>query len=77
MVQDSPQPNELFSKPIAINQGLKKLLPQCKVVVQTDIDILIPPGAIDYTFDTLIESEYKRVLWLKSRFLTRFEESYS
>lgn len=76
MVQDSPQPNELFSKPIAINQGLKKLLPQCKVVVQTDIDILIPPGAIDYTYDLISKSKFKHILWIKSRTLNKFEDSY-
>lgn len=76
MVQDSPQPNELFSKPIAINQGLKKLLPQCKVVVQTDIDVLIPPGAIDYTFDLISKSKHKHILWIKSRTLNKFEDTY-
>lgn len=63
LVDDSPQPYPMFSKPLAINHGLRRLLPQCRVVVQTDADMMIPPGAIDITYKKHCEDDNK-IVWI-------------
>ena len=49
MNDDKYLENGLLNKSRALNDGIKKLLDQCKIVVCTDIDMLIPPGLVNYT----------------------------
>ena len=39
----------LLNKSQALNDGLREIVNQCEIIVCTDIDMLIPPGLIDYT----------------------------
>ena len=48
--------NGLLNKSRALNDGLKALLPACDIVVCTDIDILIPPNLLEYSYGTVKEN---------------------
>ena len=43
----------VFYKTRYLNEALKELIPICETIIQTDIDLIIPPG--------LIDEAYKRV----------------
>lgn len=45
--------SDKFYKTRHLNSALKELIPICEVIIQTDIDLIIPPG--------LIDEAYKRV----------------
>jgi len=51
IVSKSNQPYKEFSKGIALNEGVRRCLDDSKIIVQTDIDILIPPAAIRRAFE--------------------------
>jgi GT2 family glycosyltransferase len=44
------QRREVFSRSQALNQGVKSLLRSCRVIACTDVDMLIPPGLIDFSY---------------------------
>lgn len=46
LVTDSHQPYEQFTKGIALNEGIRRIGSECRVLACTDIDILIPPMAL-------------------------------
>lgn len=39
----------LLNKSRALNDGVRELIEHCRVVVCTDIDMLVPPSLVDYT----------------------------
>lgn len=39
----------LLNKCRALNDGIRKLLKVCKVIICTDIDMLVPPSLVDYS----------------------------
>lgn len=41
---------KIFNKSKALNYAIKELLGECQVIIQTDIDMLIPPGLIEETY---------------------------
>lgn len=43
--------NGIFNKSKALNFGIKQLINECSVIIQTDIDMIIPPGLISKTFE--------------------------
>lgn len=38
-----------FSKSMALNRGIRALAPECRAIVCTDIDMLVPPGLLSRT----------------------------
>jgi hypothetical protein len=48
--------NENFNKSMMLNKGIKKLVPmRYDVIVQCDIDLIIPPNVIDYTYEVAMK----------------------
>ena len=56
--------NGLLNKCRALNDGVRELMKSCKVVVCTDIDMLVPPGLVDYS---LANVKRRTCLWVVSR----------
>lgn len=43
--------NDKFYKTRILNAAIRKLVNDCDVIIQSDIDLLIPPKLIDYTYN--------------------------
>ncbi|MCG3180035.1 MAG: hypothetical protein BIFFINMI_02389 [Phycisphaerae bacterium] len=44
------QDDGLFNKAACLNMGLKRLINEgCDIIIQTDVDLIIPPELVDYT----------------------------
>ncbi len=46
IVRNSVQPNDDYCKAIAVNEGIRRLLSTCRIIAETDIDVMIPPIAL-------------------------------
>lgn len=61
--------NAGFRKSAGLNYLLRKSLENYSVVIQTDIDLLVPPGLIDHSFNSVVSHEriayhhYLRHVW--------------
>jgi hypothetical protein len=54
---DSSAPSDPFCKAAALNHLLRETLDQYRVVIQTDIDLLIPPGLIDQSYQATLSHD--------------------
>ncbi len=55
---------EDFTRSKCRNQGIRSMLGKCRVVVCVDVDMLIPPGLVQYALKTV---EDGKALWAKCR----------
>lgn len=60
----------LLNKSRALNDGVRRLLKRCKIIVCTDIDMLVPPSLIDYTVANV---KPMNDLWVVCRDITEKE----
>lgn len=54
----------LLNKSRALNDGIRELLKLCKVIVCTDIDMLVPPSLVDYSMANI---KPRTNLWVACR----------
>jgi len=56
----------LLNKSEALNDGITRLRDECEIIICTDIDMLIPPQLIEYTYE-MLKVPNNTNLWIPAR----------